>query len=252
MNKLMRPKERLSSSLLWFTALASLAVSPAIAQVQPMAVPPSAVANQPKRALPVTKTPTKPETSVVRTPKVGPDTLAPSNPDFKADQPETAQQAPAPAPLPPAVWDVQSAEELLAYINQIGGDGLNPEDYDPEGLQAAIQSGDIAAMSAAATERFDLVSSDLALGHVKKPARIDWYLIDKDLDAAKQDALLRSALAAHDIPGALNGLLPTHPQYAALKAALAATPDDQAERDRIRLNMDRWRWLPRDLGDKYI
>ena len=253
MNKLMRPKERLSSSLLWFTALGSLAVSPAIAQVQPMAVPPSAVANQPKRALPVTKTPTKPETSVVRTPKVGPDTLAPSNPDFKADQPETAQQAPAPAPLPPAVWDVQSAEELLAYINQIGGDGLNPEDYDPEGLQAAIQSGDIAAMSAAATERFDLVSSDLALGHVKKPARIDWFLLDKDLDAAKQDALLRSALARHDLTTELNGLLPTHPQYAALKAALAATPaSDEAQRDRIKLNMDRWRWLPRDLGEKYI
>jgi murein L,D-transpeptidase YcbB/YkuD len=27
---------------------------------------------------------------------------------------------------------------------------------------------------------------------------------------------------------------------------------DTAKRDRIRLNMDRWRWLPRDLGEKYI
>ena len=53
--------------------------------------------------------------------------------------------------------------------------------------------------------------------------------------------------------GTLNSLLPTHPQYAALKAALAETPaSDVAERDRVRLNMDRWRWLPRDLGDKYI
>ena len=69
----------------------------------------------------------------------------------------------------------------------------------------------------------------------------------------KQDALLRSALPQHDVAGALNGLLPTHPQYAALKAALAETPaSDTAKRDRIRLNMDRWRWLPRDLGDKYI
>jgi murein L,D-transpeptidase YcbB/YkuD len=254
MKKLMRPKERLSSSLLWFTALGSLALSPAIAQVQPMAVPPSAVANQPKRVVPVTRTPTaKPAVPVVRTPKAGPDTLTPSNPDFKADQPDTAQQAPVPAPLPPAVWDVASAQELLAYIDQIGGDGLNPEDYDPEGLQSAIQSGNIMAMSAAATERFDLVSSDLALGHVKKPARIDWYLVDKDLNAAKQDALLRSALARHDLTAELNALLPTHPQYAALKAALAATPpSDEARRDKIRLNMDRWRWLPRDLGDKYI
>jgi murein L,D-transpeptidase YcbB/YkuD len=31
------------------------------------------------------------------------------------------------------------------------------------------------------------------------------------------------------------------------------TPESEtAKRDRIRLNMDRWRWLPRELGDKYI
>ncbi len=68
-----------------------------------------------------------------------------------------------------------------------------------------------------------------------------------------RNSLLRAALAAHDVEGALAHLLPTHPQYAALKAALAATPEsDTATRDRIRLNMDRWRWLPRDLGNKYI
>jgi len=239
---------------MWFTILGSMAVNPALAQVQPMAVPPSAVGNRAKPAGQAAKPPTaKPATPTARTPKAGPDALAPSNPDFKADQSETVQQAPTPAPLPPAIWDIASAQELLGYINRIGDEGLNPADYDPQGLEAAIQSGNIAAISAAATERFDLVSSDLALGHVKKPARIDWYLADHDLDAAKQDALLRSVLAQHDLTRALDALLPTHPQYAALKAALAATPEgDEARRDRIRLNMDRWRWLPRDLGEKYI
>jgi L,D-transpeptidase YcbB len=234
-----------------------MAVSPALAQVQPLAVPPSAVPNRAKPAVPVARAPAPRTagqvTSTPRPARSGPDSLAPANPDFKADQPEAAQQPPVPVPLPPAIWDVGSAQELLAYINQIGGDGLNPADYDPQGLEAAIQSGNVAAISAAATERFDLVSSDLALGHVKKPGRIDWYLADKDLDAAKQDALLRSVLAQHNLTQALNNLLPTHPQYAALKAALAATPaSDEAQRDRIRLNMDRWRWLPRELGDKYI
>jgi len=150
-------------------------------------------------------------------------------------------------------WDVISAEDLLHYIQQVGADGLNPEDYDPEGLRTALAAGDPALLSAAATQRFDLLSSDLALGHVKKAARIDWYIVDKDLDSEKQDALLRSALAKRDIGGALNGLLPVHPQYASLKEALAVTPaQDTAERDRIRLNMDRWRWLPRELGEKYI
>jgi L,D-transpeptidase YcbB len=160
---------------------------------------------------------------------------------------------PAPPPLPPAVWDVPAALQLLTYITQVGVEGLDPADYDPAGLQAAIQTSNIAAISTAATQRFNLVSSDLALGHVKKPGRVDWWVADNDLNAETQDALLRSALAQHNVTAALNGLLPTHPQYGLLKAALAQTPaDDEATRNRIRLNMDRWRWLPRDLGNKYI
>ena len=216
-----------------FTAIGSMTAVPALAQIAPMTAPAPA---------PITKTP-KPKTGAVDAP-------APGNPDYQADQ--QAQLA-APPALPPVSWDLASAQQLFAYIQQIGGEGLNPADYDPEGLAAAIQTGNPALVSPAATQRFDLVSSDLALGHVKKQGRTDWFLVDKDLDSAKQDALLRSAIAQGDVASALNGLLPTHPQYAALKAALAATPaSDEAKRDRIRLNLDRWRWLPHDLGEKYI
>jgi murein L,D-transpeptidase YcbB/YkuD len=256
MNRLMDPMKQRASSLLMFTALAGLAASSALSQVRPMGVPTSPPANQPRATAPVQPSPVQPRATTPATKpsaKSGPDTMAPSNPDFKADQPEAAQAAPVPPPLPPAIWDVYSIQQLAAYIQQIGGDGLNPADYDPAGLQAAMQSGNILAMSAAATERFNLLSSDLALGHVKKPARIDWFVVDNDLNAEKQDALLRTALAQHNITGALTGLLPTHPQYASLKLALATTPaDEQAKRERIKLNLDRWRWLPRDLGEKYI
>jgi murein L,D-transpeptidase YcbB/YkuD len=55
------------------------------------------------------------------------------------------------------------------------------------------------------------------------------------------------------VPGVLAGLAPTYQDYAALKAALAATPrTDRATRDAIRVNMERWRWLPRDLGSVYL
>jgi len=213
------------------------------------AVPAAAQVAPARPQVPATARPKPPVTP----PRAVPEALVPENPDYAPDQPETTPAVPVPAPLPSVVWDVISAQDLLHYIQQVGVEGLNPEDYDPEGLSTAIATGNPALLSAAATQRFDQLSSDLALGHVKKPARIDWYIVDKDLDAEKQDAILRSALAQHDMAGALNGLLPTHSQYAALKAALRVTPaNDTAERDRIRLNMDRWRWLPRDLGDKYI
>ncbi|HEX3422997.1 MAG TPA: L,D-transpeptidase family protein [Sphingomicrobium sp.] len=227
-----------ASSLMLFTALAALAAAPSGAQVVPQR-PQVPVAAKPRPAAPVAKP--------------APDALVPGNPDYAPDQPQAAQTPPVPAPLPPAVWDAASAQDLLQYIDGLGTEGLNPDDYDPDGLKAAIAAADPVAMSAAATERFDKVSFDLALGHVKRVARTDWYIVDNDLNAQKQDLLLRSALERHDILGALNGLLPAHPQYAALKLALAATPaSDTATRDRIRLNMDRWRWLPRELGEKYI
>jgi murein L,D-transpeptidase YcbB/YkuD len=239
MNGLQLPVSGRAKSLMVFTALSLVAAAPAVAQIRPMGLAPPPTAPTAKPAVPAAKPS-----------RAAPDAPVPGNPDYAPDQQEAA---PPPAPLPPPVWDLMSVQQLLTYIQGIGTEGLDSEDYDPAGLIAAVQTANPVAMSAAATQRFDQVSSDLALGHVKGPARTDWYTVDNDLSAEKQDALLRAALASHDIRAALDGLLPTHPQYAALKEALAKTAaTDSAKRDRIRLNMDRWRWLPRDLGPKYI
>ena len=231
---------RQSAALLLGSALV-LPLAPAIAQNRP-----TPVAAQP--AAPVMR----PQPPVARPPAMQNPALP--APNAAAPQPEAAPPAPPPLPpLPPVVWDPVSAQDLVYYIQQIGKEGLEPADYDPAGLQAAIASGDPVRMSQEATARFNRVSNDLALGHVTRSARLQWFVVDKDLDAARQDALLRTAIAQRNIRGALDGLLPTHPQYAALKAALEMTPATQtAKADRIKLNMDRWRWLPRDLGQKYI
>ena len=231
MNRLKVPLSTRATSWIFATTMLAAAAVPALAQAPapPRPAPPAAATAQP--GAPVAGNPVlAPE--AVQTP---PPVVAP------------------PLPPPPVVWDPASAQDLVHYIGQVGADGLNPGDYDPEGLEAAIQSGNPLAISQAATERFNQLSSDLALGHVKRSARIAWFMVDPDLDAAKQDALLRNALATHRIADSLNGLLPTHPQYAALKAALEMTPATQSSNiERIRLNMDRWRWLPRELGPKYI
>jgi len=158
-----------------------------------------------------------------------------------------------PAPLPPPLWDVSDARQLLSYIQNIGAEGLAAADYDPQGLSVAIESADPIRMSEAATERFNRLSADLALGHVRGKDRIDWHIKDPDLNGGRQDQLLRWALHTHRIAETLNGLMPKHPQYASLKQALAITPPEEKDQiNRIRLNMDRWRWLPQDLGERYI
>ena len=175
--------------------------------------------------------------------------------DPMAPLPEAAQPAP-PAelpPPPPPLWQPYQAQSLLNYIRQVGRDGLSPGDYDPAALEAAMRSGDPAQLAQAATDSFNKLASDLALGHVRGDARIDWHVVDNDIDPDRRRQMLMAALATNRIAEVLNGLLPAHPQYGALKTALSVTsPDDTAKYNRIRLNMDRWRWLPRVLGEKYI
>ena len=72
----------------------------------------------------------------------------------------------------------------MAISAAIGREGLSPLDYDPAGLDAAMRSGDPLAISQAATDRFNKLSSDLALGHVRGDARVNWHVKDNDLDAS--------------------------------------------------------------------
>ncbi len=168
-------------------------------------------------------------------------------------QQQVAPVAAEPVPLPPPLWSVPDAQELLSVIRGISSEGLDPADYDPKGLAAALNSGDPMVLSQVATDRFNRLSSDLALGHVRGKDRIDWSIKDPDLDNGRQDQLLRWAVQAHQVRDTLQGLDPVHPQYAALKHALEVTPAEETDKiKRIRLNMDRWRWLPQNLGDRYI
>ncbi len=66
-------------------------------------------------------------------------------------------------------------------------------------------------------------------------------------------ARLADAIANNRVRASLEDLAPTHPQYKGLQAALAqeqSTPSGHG--DQIRMNMERWRWAPRDLGERYI
>ena len=197
--------------------------------------------------------PAKPIARAAQTQPAGHAPQVPGQTTPQVTPPAPVAAPPPPAPLPPPVWAVSDAQELLTYIQAIGQEGLNPTDYNPTGLSAAIAAGDPIRLSQVASDCFDKVASDLALGHVRGDARIDWHIKDPDLDGGRLDQLLHTAVAQHSVTATLKSLLPTHPQYEALKTALAAAPaGDTEEINRIKLNLDRWRWLPRDLGGRYI
>lgn len=159
--------------------------------------------------------------------------------------------APA-AAQPQPQWSRAQAEELLALVESIGSEGLDPVDYRPARLRQAIAAGG-AGLDAAAADIFLHLATDLSQGHVRGARRIAWHIPDPAIDPTAQRALMARALGGGGIRSTLDGLLPRHPEYLALRRALAATPSrDAAAVERLRANLERWRWMPHDLGARYL
>ena len=148
-------------------------------------------------------------------------------------------------------WSIENAEALLAVVENIAGEGLDPKDYDPQALATSILSGPSQELDELASRSFIWLVEDLRDGRTPMDARRQWFVEDPDRNRFRAGDLLTQALESGDIAATLLQLNPTHPDYAMLRDELAAT-QDPAKRKLIRANMDRWRWLARDLGKQYL
>lgn len=150
-------------------------------------------------------------------------------------------------------WSVDNAMALAAVIDGIGAEGLNPADYRVDLLRAEIERGESSALDTRASRAFTWLVEDLRDGRTPMEARRQWFVVDPDADLLPTAQLMTEVLASGDVAGIVAALAPSHADYAALREALAATPADNGQTRRLILaNMDRWRWLPRDLGGQYL
>lgn len=150
-------------------------------------------------------------------------------------------------------WTPAQASALALVIRDIGREGLDPADYRLIELMTEIGRGASDRLSEIASEAFVWLVEDLRDGRTPMEARKQWFVIDPDRDVYRSGELMRTALESSDIAGAFEQIKPTHPDYTRLRDALANTPEEDAQtRKLIRANMDRWRWLGRDLGNQYL
>jgi L,D-transpeptidase YcbB len=201
----------------------------------------------------------------------GPENILPTpspSPTARPTPPAAAVPAPAPTapdltvpaivpevPLaePVMTWAAADAQALLGVIAAISSEGLIPADYQPEALRAAIAAGPGTALDAQASRSFSWLAEDMRDGRTRMSERQQWFVVDTDVDQQPTAALMARALASRDVAGVIAGLAPTHPDYAKLKTELAALPaTDRTTRRVIQANLDRWRWLQRDLGKVYL
>jgi murein L,D-transpeptidase YcbB/YkuD len=168
---------------------------------------------------------------------------------------------PAPAPVTEPVkltWlDAKGPNALTAraldVLDSAAIHGLDPDDYDAALLRA--QAGNPAALIPA---EFDarLNAALLTLGHDVAVGRLSPSAFDprwtNGRTAPDVAGTLSRAASPRAISRWLDEIRPRHAQYAALQAVLAANDVDDDTANLIGINMERWRWLPDDLGARHL
>jgi murein L,D-transpeptidase YcbB/YkuD len=151
-------------------------------------------------------------------------------------------------PSPDPSWSPHAIERLEYWAKAAPGDALPSADTSE--LDAALQRGNARATDRAAAALALRLAHAHLLGAAPASQRFDWRVADSDT-AIDLTAQLRDAITADKIDDFFASLRPDNPAYTVLKGALAAETDP-VRRTTLARNMERWRWLPRSLGDDYL
>jgi murein L,D-transpeptidase YcbB/YkuD len=141
------------------------------------------------------------------------------------------------------------AQSVIAQLKNAAADGLDPADYPVPAFDAAADAERLADDDLRLTNSALTFARHLASGRVA-PTRV---LAEVDYGSHTPDPadILRKITEAGDAGAALESYNPPHDGFRALKAKLAELKPGQ-EIDHVLANMERWRWLPRDLGKTYV
>lgn len=150
-----------------------------------------------------------------------------------------------------ARWSRQSAQDLIASIEGARAEGLNPRDYGLAALRRAAAGGEGAALDLLADASANALAHDYYFGRVSDRTDMQWMIQRSPYEAQQLPAQLQHAIEHGKVHDFFAALLPSDARYQALRTALAETQDG-AERDRLRVNMERWRWMPRTIATTYL
>ena len=176
------------------------------------------------------------------------------------------------------------AKSVIAHLKNAAADGLDPAEYPVPDFSAAYDAGAAADNDIKLTNSVLTYARHLAVGRVA-PTRV---LAEVDYGNHTPDPadILRKVAEGGDAGTALESYNPPHDGFRVLKAKLAELRAHAAQAgnvvlnqpaigsrarnsrapkalaavsekpgydiDRVLANMERWRWLPRDLGKTYV
>lgn len=140
--------------------------------------------------------------------------------------------------------------ELVKLLGQSGSDGLEPSDYLSNWPANANQ---LTGENLVAAE---LYLSDAAVRYIRDlhSGRTTPAVSEPDIVIARKkidNTALLSEMSKSGPTKIAAKLRPGHRQYQGLRKLLANTKD-AATRQKIIVNMERWRWLPSNLGSAHV
>ena len=155
----------------------------------------------------------------------------------------------------------KAATVALAAFTRTAEHGLDAERYGASSLKSeSVRLGDLSSASEAAAEELatfetHLTAALLALGRdvaIGRPGPAPAGVGDRKRTPPDLPARLASVIDEGDFTAWPDDVRPTHPQYAALQKALAAASAVPESARTLAMNLERWRWMPEDLGARYV
>lgn len=149
---------------------------------------------------------------------------------------------------PAEEWSSANLATLERWVDAAPHDALKP--VSKHRLDEARSAGDPQKIDEEATQLALRLATMHLLGAANRSARARWNICDRDTDLPLK-AMLERGLANENLDTFFAMMRPAHNEYAALRAAYQSETDME-RRQSIARNMERWRWLPRSLGEDYV
>ncbi len=147
-------------------------------------------------------------------------------------------------------WRPAQAERLAEWLDGAANEALPAMTDRAVVVRAAAAGGDPARLDQVATAAALDLARMMREGSTTSIERHAWNIPD-DAPSGDPENQLAAALAGDALDLHFAALRPNHPWYARLQRAFV-NETDPARRDALALNLERWRWMPRDLGPRYL
>jgi murein L,D-transpeptidase YcbB/YkuD len=150
----------------------------------------------------------------------------------------------------PPHWQTDQAAQLIGWLDRAPLEGLASFEEERLLIEQAVLRKDAAEIDRLSTASAVRLLEAFRSGCCRDSAGRGWDIVADQNDPPAEVAVI-GALANDDLQGLFERALPSHPYYKALRRSLREE-QDQSRRTTLALNMDRWRWMPRSLGPRYL